>query len=132
VEPQVGTASASGFLRSPACRLEHSEELDDAADEEALFVDLHPDARRCRKDDVVARLDGHLDAGLLPPIQAGPDGEDDALLRRRVVRSRRDDEPGSAHPILIELLDHHLVEERSELVTNGLNRLTSRTRFHGR
>src|SRR5204863_3039631 len=99
--------------------------------EQALLVDLHPDARGCREDHVVAGLHGHLDAGLLPPVEPRPDGEDDALLGRRVVRAGRDDEPRAAHPVLVELLDYHLVEQRPKLVANGLNGPTSRSSFHG-
>ena len=80
---------------------------------------------------MITRLDGHLDACLLPPVETGADREDDPLLRRRVVRAWRDDEPGTPHPVLVELLDHDLIEERPKLVPNGLNGLTSRTRFHG-
>jgi len=80
---------------------------------------------------VVARLNGHLHAGLLPPVEPWPHREDDALLGRRVVRPSGDDEARSAHPILVELLDHDLIEQRPQLMPNRLNGLPSRTRFHG-
>jgi hypothetical protein len=40
------------------------------------------------------------------------------------------DEPGPAHPILIELLDHDLIEERPKLMPNGLNGLPPGARIH--
>jgi hypothetical protein len=80
---------------------------------------------------VITRLHWHLNAGLLPPVEPGSDGEHDALLGRRVVRSGRDDESRPAHPILIELLDHNLVEEGPKLVPNRLDRLRPGLRIHG-
>jgi hypothetical protein len=40
------------------------------------------------------------------------------------------DEPGPAHPILIELLDHDLIKERPKLMPNGLNGLMPGPRIH--
>jgi hypothetical protein len=101
--------------------LEHSEQLDHAADEKSLLVDLDPDSGGSRKHHMVARLHGHLDSGLLPPVKTGPNRQHDPVLGRRIVRSRRHDEAGSPHPILIELLDDDLVEERPELVPTRLD-----------
>jgi hypothetical protein len=38
------------------------------------------------------------------------------VLRRRLVRAGRDDQPGLAHPVGLELLDHHAVEQRAQLM----------------
>ena len=43
-------------------RLEHAEDLADAADEQPLLVDLDPDTGGGRKDDVVAGMNRHVDA----------------------------------------------------------------------
>lgn len=67
---------------------------------------------------MVSWLDGHADADVLPPVEAGADREDDPLLGGRVVASGRDDETGPADPVLIELLDHDAVEERAKLVAH--------------
>src|SRR5271167_3594036 len=77
--------------------LEDPEQFADAADQQALLVDVDPDAGREREDDVVAGPDGHLDAGLAPPVAAAADGEHDAVLGGRLVRAGGDDEPGLAH-----------------------------------
>ena len=61
-------------------RLEHAEQLPHPADQQPLLVDLHPDARRGGEDDVVAGLDRHVDACTLPPVEARPDRQHDALL----------------------------------------------------
>jgi len=53
---------------------------------------------------VIARLDRHLDADVLPPVQPGADGEHDAVLGRRLVRAGRDEQAGLADPVGLELL----------------------------
>ena len=75
---------------------------------------------RGREDDVVAGLHRHLDAGLGPPVEAGADGEDDPLLGRRLMGTWRDDQAGAADSVLVQLLDHDLVEQRSQLVAYRL------------
>ena len=78
-----------------------------------------PSARGGREHDVVARGDGHRDARRLPPVDPGPDRQHDAVLRRRLVRAGRHDEPGLADPVGLELLDHHAVEEGPQLLAHG-------------
>ena len=73
-----------------------------------------PRRRRWREHDVVAWLDRHRHAGVLPPVHALPDGEHDPVLRRRLVRARRDHEPGLAHALGLELLDDDPVEQRAQ------------------
>jgi hypothetical protein len=123
--------AASALFGLGTGRLEDAEELDHPAHEQPLLVDLDPDAGRRGKDDVITGLNGHLDAGLLPPVEPGPDGEHDPLLGRRVVCAGRDDEPGPPHPILIELLDHDLIEQRPKVMPHGLNGLPPGLRIHG-
>ena len=101
---------------------EHPQQLAHAAHEQALLVDLDPGAGGGRKDDVVAGLHRHLDPCLLPPVQSGANREHDPLLRRRVVASRRHHQARASHAVGIELLDHHSVEQRPELVPDGLER----------
>jgi very-short-patch-repair endonuclease len=80
---------------------------------------------------MVAWLHGHLDPGLLPPVEPRPDREHDPLLRGRIMGAGGHDESGPAHPVLIELLDHYLVEERPKLMPTSLYGLASRSRVHG-
>jgi hypothetical protein len=112
-------------------RLEDAQKLDHTAHEQPLLVDLDPDAGGGGKDDVITGLHRHFDAGLLPPVEPGPDGEHDPLLRRRIVRSGRDDEPGPPHPVGIELLDHDLVEQWPELMPHRLDGMPPGLRIHG-
>src|SRR4051794_12324644 len=111
-------------------RLEDAQELDHPAHEQALLVDLDPNPGGGGKHHVVTGLHRHLDPGLLPPVEPGADGEHDPLLGRRVVGPGRYDEPGPAHPVLIELLDHHLIEQRPKVVANRLNGLPFGPRIH--
>jgi hypothetical protein len=67
---------------------------------------------------VVARLDRHRDAGSAPPVETWPDREHDAVLRRRLVGTGRHDEARAADAIRLELLDHHLIEQRAKLVAH--------------
>src|SRR4051794_23083152 len=83
--------------------LEHAEQLAHPADEQALLVDVHPGAGRRREDHVVARLDRHLDADVLPPVETRPDGQHDPVLGRRLVRAGRDEQPRLAHAVGLEL-----------------------------
>src|SRR3954451_21789422 len=85
--------------------LEHAEQLADAADEQPLLVDRDPRAGARGEHDVVAALDRHPDARALPPVEAGADGEDDPVLRRRLVRTRRDEQARLTDPVGLELLD---------------------------
>ena len=64
--------------------------------------------------------DRHLDSRLRPPVEPGPDGQHDPLFGRRLVSAGRDDQPGAPHPVLVELLDHDLVEQRPQLVADRL------------
>ena len=104
-------------------RLEHAEQLGHSADQEPLLVDFDPGPGGGGEDDVVAGLDRHLDPGARPPVQAGPDREHDPLLGRRLVGAGRDHQPRAPHPVLIQLLDHDLVEERPQLVADRLGRV---------
>ena len=88
----------------------------DAADEQPLLLDLDPDARAAGEDHVVAGRDRHLDAHAAPPVEPGADREHDPVLRRRLVLARRQEQPGAPDAVRIELLDHHLVEEGSQLL----------------
>ena len=63
--------SVLGWIRAE--RLEGAEDLANPADEQALLVHLDPDARRGGEDHVVAGLHRHLDAGVLPPVEARAD-----------------------------------------------------------
>src|SRR4051795_690635 len=85
--------------------LEDAEQLADTADEQALLVDLDPRTRARREDDVVAAPDRHADARVLPPVQPRPDGEDDPVLRRRLMRARRHKQARLADAVGLELLD---------------------------
>jgi hypothetical protein len=64
---------------------------------------------------VVAGGDRHLHPGLLPPVEAGADRDDDPVLGRRLAGAGRDHETRLADPVGLELLDHDLVEERAQV-----------------
>jgi hypothetical protein len=68
---------------------------------------------------VVARFDGHLDADVVPPVEARSDRQDDPVLWRWFVRTRRHQQPRAPDTIGIEFLDHYTVEEWSQLVTHN-------------
>jgi hypothetical protein len=91
-------------------RFEYTEDLSHPANQETLLVDFDPDAGAGGEDDVVSALHRHLDAGPGPPVKTRPHREHDALLGRRLVRPWWDNKPGAADPVLIQLLDHDLVE----------------------
>ena len=95
---------------------ENAEQLADAADEQALLVDLHPGAGGGREDDVVARSDGHSHADVAPPVEPLADGEDDAVLRRRLMRAGWDDQARLAHAVGLELLDDDAIEEGTQVL----------------
>ena len=109
---------ATATCRAPLDLLQDAEQLTDAADEQPLLVDLDPRARRGGEHDVVPRLDRHPHAHVVPPVQAGPDGEHDPVLGRRLVGARGHEQPGPADPVGIELLDDHAVEQWAELATH--------------
>jgi hypothetical protein len=67
---------------------------------------------------VIARLDGHHHADVVPPVQAGPDREHDPVLRRRLVGARRDEQAGSPYAIGVEFFDDDAVEQGSQLVAH--------------
>jgi RecB family endonuclease NucS len=67
---------------------------------------------------VVAWLDGHPHADVVPPIQSWPHGQDDPVLRRRLLLARRDQQAGPPHAIWVELLDDDAVEQGAKLVTH--------------
>src|SRR4029078_13138055 len=94
--------------------LEDAEELADRADEQPLLLDLHPDAGACREDHVVAGGDRHLHSGLLPPVEAGADRDDDPVLGRRLAGAGRDHETRLADPVAPELLGVDPIGERGE------------------
>src|SRR4051794_8582020 len=98
--------------------LEHAEQLAHAADQQPLLVDLDPRARAGREDDVVARPDRHPDPCALPPIETRPDGEDDPVLRRRLVRSGGHEQPRLADAVGLELLDDDAIEKRAKVVAH--------------
>ena len=78
---------------------------------------------------MVAGLDRHPDAGLLPPIQPGPDRQHDPVLRRRLVRSGGNEQPGLADPVGLEFLDDDAIEKRAKVVAHFCVRtLRMRTR----
>ena len=60
---------------------------------------------------MIARLDRHLHADTVPPIETRPDREHDPVLGRGLLGARRNDQARAAHAIGIELLDHDAVEE---------------------
>ena len=99
-------------------RLQHAEQLADAADEQALLLDLDPDAGRRGEDDVVAGADRHVQALRLPPVDARADRQHDPVLGRRLVVAGRHDEAGAPDPVGIQLLDDHPVEQWAQLVTH--------------
>ena len=65
--------------------------------------------------------DGHLDPDAAPPVEPGPDRQHDPVLRRRLVLAGRQEQPGAPHPVGVELLDDHLVEERPQLLLHEMN-----------
>jgi len=83
--------------RSPAARravsrlLKHAKELADATDQQPLFVDFGPRPGGRRKDNMVAGLDRHPDANVIPPVEPRPDCEDDPLLRWWLVGASRNE-----------------------------------------
>ena len=76
--------------------LEHAQQLAHAADQQALLLDLDPDARGGREDDVVAGHDRHLHAHAAPPVEPGPDRQHDAVLGRRLVLAGRQQQARAA------------------------------------
>jgi hypothetical protein len=90
--------------------LEDAEQLADAADEQPLLVDLDPRAGGSWEHDVVPGSHRHLHADVIPPIEPGADGQHDAVLGRRLVAARWNEQPRSAYAIRIKLLDHDTVE----------------------
>ena len=56
--------------------------------------------------------------GLLPPVQAGADGEHDPVLRRRLVGPGGTSRPDCADPVGLELLDDDAIEERAKDVAH--------------
>src|SRR4051794_37369223 len=70
---------------------------------------------------MVTRGDRHLEAGQVRRPAA--DGEHDALVWRQVMRSLRHEQSGLAHPLWLELLDDHLVEQGAQDVGHQLEEL---------
>ena len=62
------------------------------------------------------------DPDVIPPVEPGADREHDPVLGRRLVGARRHDQPGAAHPIGVELLDHDPVEQGAKLLAHGVKR----------
>src|SRR4051812_2065751 len=94
-----------------ALGLQHAEQLAHPADEQALLVDVHPCARGRREHHVVARLDRHRHADVLPPVEPGADRQDDPVLGRRLVRAGGHEQPGLAHAVGLEFLDDDAIEQ---------------------
>ena len=67
---------------------------------------------------MVAGRDRHLDAGLRPPVESRADREHDPVLGRRLVGAGRDEQPGLADAVGLELLDYDAVEEGSQLLAH--------------
>jgi len=103
-------------------RLEHSEQLADAAHEQTFLVNLDPRPRRGREHHMIPSLDGHPHADVVPPVKAGADCEHDPVLWRRLVGARRHDQPGAPHAVGIKLLDHDPIEQRAQLITHFSDR----------
>src|SRR3954454_3211274 len=124
--PKPHAWSLATGCRAPSRRdrlldlLEHAQQLAHAAHEQPLLVDLHPRPRRGREDHVVARLDGHRDVRALPPVQPGPDGEHDPVLRRRLMGTGGDEQAGLADPVRLELLDDDAIEEGAKVLAHDL------------
>ena len=96
--------------------LEHAEQLADAAHEQPLLLDLDPHASAAGEDHVVAGPTGILMPDAAPPVEPRADREHDPVLRRRLVLTRRQQQPGAPDAIRVELLDDHLVEEGPQLL----------------
>ena len=111
-------------------RLEHAQQLTDPADEQPLLVDLDPGTRRGREDDVVAGLDRHPHADVIPPVEARADRQHDSLLRRRLVGAGGHQQAGAPDAVRIELLDHDAVEQRSQLAAHYVDHDKSRRGRH--
>ncbi len=56
-----------------------------------------------------------------PPSRCRAHGQDDPVLRRRLVRAGGHDEPGAPDPVGLELLDYDTVEKRSKLASDDLS-----------
>ena len=108
-----------GLLLRLLASFNHAEQLADPADQKPLLLDLYPDPRRGRKDNVVAWRDGHLHTGRLPPVNAEANRQDDSVLGGWFVIAWRYQQAGAAEPFRFQFLDHDSVEERSELLTHG-------------
>jgi hypothetical protein len=106
----VSGKRAAAASRTFVGLLQYAEELAHAADEKPLLLHLDPGSGGGRKDDVIAGLDWHAHADVIPPVQAGTDGEHDALLGRWLVGAGRYHQARPAHPVGIELLDDHTVK----------------------
>src|SRR3954454_3252586 len=110
----IGRAAAGALVALFADLFEDPEDLADTADQQALLVDVDPRAGRGMEDDVVAWGDRHAEADVLPPVLALADREHDPVLGRRLVGAGRDEQPGAAEPLGLELLDDHAVEEGAQ------------------
>ena len=69
---------------------------------------------------MVAGLDGHAHAHVVPPVQSGPDREHDPLLGRRLVGAGGHEQSGTADAVGVELLDHDTVKQRFELAAHDV------------
>src|SRR5437764_819602 len=112
--PQRAPATAGAVLNL----LEYPQKLADPAHQQALLVDLDPRAGRCREHHVVAGLDRHHHAHVVPPVEPRADREHDPVLRWRLIGSRRDDQPRAADPVGVELLDDDPVEQRPKVIAH--------------
>ena len=72
---------------------------------------------------MVAGLDRHPHADVVPPVEPGADREHDPVLGRRLVGAGRHEQAGAADPVGVELLDHDAVEQGAKLVAHGLTPL---------
>src|SRR5205807_8397323 len=90
--------------------LQHAQQLPDTAHEQPLLVDFDPGPGGGGEHDVIAGLDGHLHADMVPPVEAGADSQDDPLLGWRFVGAGRHEQSGAPDPIRVELLDNYAIE----------------------
>ena len=109
-----------GLLLSLLAGFNHAEQLADSADQQSLLFNLDPDTRRGGEDDVVSGRDGHLDAGRLPPVNAEPNRENDAVLWRRLIVTGSDEQARATESFGFKLFNDDPVEERPQLLTHAL------------
>jgi hypothetical protein len=98
--------------------VEDAQQLTDAAHEQTLLIDFDPRPGCRGEDHMVAGLDRHPDADVIPPIEPWPNRKHDPLLGRRFLGPGGNDQAGATDSIGIELLDDHAVKEGAKLVAH--------------